>query len=64
MKRRPEESNNNQSSSPSTQNTTLRPEKFELSLDFDDILAVAVFDSVLRVKRRRSKSRGAARRAK
>jgi len=36
--------------------------KFELPIDLDEILAVAIFDSVVRAKRRKFRSRGAARR--
>jgi hypothetical protein len=38
--------------------------EFDLPMDLDDIVAIAIFDSVLRGKRRRFKSRGGARRPK
>jgi hypothetical protein len=43
-------------------NNPAKPATFELPIDFDDIMAVAILDSVLKVKRRRSRSRGAPRR--
>ena len=40
------------------------PPKFELNIDFDEILGLAILDSVSRVKRRKFKSRGTSRRTK
>jgi hypothetical protein len=44
------------------QSKTAEPVKYELPIDFEDIVAVAILDSILKVKPRRSRSRGATRR--
>jgi hypothetical protein len=62
MEHRADDPKNSGSASSTVHRNTAEPPKFESPIDFDDILAVAILDSILRVKRRRRKSRGAARR--
>ena len=62
MKRHTDDPKNSEAATPAVQNKAGEPAKYELPIDFDDILAIAVFDSVVRVKRRRLRSRGTARR--
>jgi hypothetical protein len=53
----------NKDSVPSTvQDKAAEPAKYEVPIDFDDILAIAIADSVVRVKRRKARSRTAPRR--
>jgi len=62
MEHRADDPKNSDSAVSTVHNNTAEPAKSELPIDFDDILAAAILDSVLRVKRRRSRSRGAPRR--
>jgi len=62
MKHRADDPKKSDSGLSTVHNDTAKPAKFELPIDLDDILAVAILDSVLRVKRRKSRSRGAPRR--
>jgi hypothetical protein len=55
---------NKDSVASSSHNDEAKPPQFEIPFDFDDILAVAISDSVVKPKRRRFRSRGAARRPK
>jgi len=62
MEQHADDPKNSDSTVSTVQSNIAEPAKFELPLDFDDILAVAILDSVLKVKRRRSKGRGTPRR--
>jgi len=62
MTHRAHDPKNSESASSTVRSTTAEPGKFELPVEFEDILAVAILDSVLRGKRRRSKNRAGARR--
>jgi hypothetical protein len=53
---------NKDSAASTVQSKIAEPAKYELPIGFDDILAIAILDSVLKVKRRKSRSRGATRR--
>jgi hypothetical protein len=64
MKRRTDQPNSNQAPTPTAKHATPDSGEFVLPLELDDIIAVAVFDSVLRVKRRRFKTHVTPRRAK
>jgi hypothetical protein len=64
MKHRANDPKNSEPAASTVQGNAAEPVKFELPIDFDDVLAVAILDSVLRAKRRRSRSRGPARRPK
>jgi hypothetical protein len=61
MKRRADEPKARQLPASNVQNNSATADKFELPLDLDDILAVAIFDAALRGKRRRFRRRGSAR---
>jgi hypothetical protein len=62
MEHRADDPKNGGSASSTVHRNTAEPPKFELPVDLDDILAVAILDSILRVKRPRPRNRGAARR--
>jgi hypothetical protein len=62
MDRRTDNPANKDSAAATVQSKTAEPAKYELPIDFEDIVAVAILDSVLKVKRRRSRNRGGTRR--
>ena len=62
MEHRADDPKHSDSAASTDQSNAAEPAKFELPIDFDDILAVAILDSILRVKRQRPRSRSAARR--
>jgi hypothetical protein len=62
MKQRGNERKEHESQLSSTQAKADETPRYELPIDLDEILAVAVFDSVLRVKQRKFKTHGSARR--
>jgi hypothetical protein len=62
MADRTNNSTNKNSAASIDQSKAAEPAKYEVPIDLDDILAIAIADSVVRVKRRRSRSRTAARR--
>jgi hypothetical protein len=64
MERRGNDSENRDSTASDTTAKTAERAKAQLPIDFDDIIAIAILDSALRVKRRKSKSRTPARRPK
>jgi hypothetical protein len=64
MEHRADEPKNSGSTTAAVRSHPAEPAKFQLPIDFDDIVAVAILDSVLRLKRRRSRSRSTTRRPK
>lgn len=62
MEHRADDPKNSDSAASTVQSNAAEPAKFELPIDFEDILAVAILDSILKVKPRRSRSRPPARR--
>lgn len=62
MKHREDDPKDGESPASSGQPNAAKAAKFELPIDLDDIVAVAIFDSILRVKRRKLRSRSTARR--
>jgi hypothetical protein len=64
MKHQTDESKNRNSVPSAVKSNPAESAKFELPMDLDDVLAVAIFDTILRGKRRRFGSRGAARKPK
>ena len=61
MKRRADEPKARELPASNVKNNPATVEKIELPFDFDDILAVAILDTVMRGKRRRFRRRGSAR---
>ena len=64
MKHRADDQKNSDSAAATVQSNLAEPAKVELPLELDDIVAVAILDSVVKVKRRRSRSHGVSRRTK
>ena len=62
MKRLDDKPKNYELPAPSSSPQENEVARFELPLDLDDILTVAIADSVLRAKQRKFRSRAAARR--
>jgi len=64
MKQRTNKPQQKESGSSTVEDNPAAPAKFELPIDFDDIVAAAVLDSILKSKRSRSRKSSAGRRSK
>jgi len=64
MAQRLGDSNNSVSAPKTAKDVIAERATFKLPIDFDDVLAIAIFDSILRGRRKKTRGRGAARRPK
>jgi hypothetical protein len=64
MKNRPDEPKRSDPAASAVEGHRAHPEKFELSIELDDVVAAAILDSILRAKRRKVRGSGLGRRSK